>query len=873
MRHLPLFLVVSLFVAGCTNCGKKPVAPSLLKEGEACENDERCETGLCDAAPGFAPTCVRRCGDGCFTTEVCVQLTPNRFSCQPDQRKLCQPCATDSDCPYPSDHCIVVNGENVCGRDCAFDQNCPTGYRCVNGQGVDGQPKVQQCVPTNASCACLARGDFQQPCQTTNALGACNGIKQCDLVSNTVVCDAPAAVAETCNGKDDDCDGTIDEGQMETSCGVGACARNVASCVDGGVAVCTPGSPVTETCNGIDDDCDGTTDDGFDTMTDAMNCGACGNVCNLPHASSTCSGGGCRVGTCSAGYENCNGMDPDGCEVDTRADPNNCGGCNIICSRNHSTASCVNSTCQFVCAPGFIDLNQDPSDGCEYACTVTSSTDLPDLNFVDANCDGIDGEVNNGIFVAPATATPPGNDSNPGTRAAPKLTLTAAMTAVGTTGKRDVYLAEGTYTGPLEILGAGGVNVAGAYHPTTWQRAFTQQVVVQNGNPALKLDGSSNVLVQAIRFEGANASSAGSSAYGAFIKESSMIKLESLDIRAGNGAPGTAGSPGTPGRAGANGGNGAPGCAQDNRGGDFAAFCNFGFFVDSCGGTRPNAGQGGNSGGLSCGYPGGSGGQPSRQNSTNDQTSSVVPGDNGSGAPMGTGIAGIGAPENTSPNGSPYFGTAGQPGMSGTNGTGANAGTFTQNGYAPANGGTGTAGTAGRGGGGGGGGAGGWIPWTGIGVGNPCQGYGSAGGGGGEGGCAGGAGTGGTGGGASIGIFLYNSSISAQGVVTRTGNGGNGGAGGAAGSGGAGGSGGISPNPPDSSKATRGGNGGAGGAGGLGGAGGGGAGGPVYGRALNSGSTFTQLSGTSFLLGTPGAGGTSTGNAGAAGNSGVQTTY
>jgi hypothetical protein len=39
MRHLPLFLVVSLFVAGCTNCGKKPVAPSLLKEGEACEND------------------------------------------------------------------------------------------------------------------------------------------------------------------------------------------------------------------------------------------------------------------------------------------------------------------------------------------------------------------------------------------------------------------------------------------------------------------------------------------------------------------------------------------------------------------------------------------------------------------------------------------------------------------------------------------------------------------------------------------------------------------------------------------------------------------------------------------------------------------
>ncbi|HEY1087973.1 MAG TPA: hypothetical protein VGE37_09770, partial [Archangium sp.] len=200
-------LTLSVFVVAGCDCGKKPAAPALLKEGDACDNDERCETGLCDAAPGFAPICVRRCGDGCQPTEVCVQLTPNRFACQPDARKLCQPCMVDSDCPYPSDHCLSVNNEKVCGRDCAFDQNCPTGYRCVNGVGVDGLPKVQQCVPINASCACLARGDFQQACTTTNASGTCSGIKQCDLVSNTVVCDAREPSTETCNGVDDDCDG------------------------------------------------------------------------------------------------------------------------------------------------------------------------------------------------------------------------------------------------------------------------------------------------------------------------------------------------------------------------------------------------------------------------------------------------------------------------------------------------------------------------------------------------------------------------------------------------------------------------------------------------------------------------------------------
>jgi hypothetical protein len=63
---------------------------------------------------------------------------------------------------------------------------------------------------------------------------------------------------EVCNGVDDDCDSSIDEGLGSTSCGVGACLRNVQNCLNGIVQVCSPGSPGTEICgNSIDEDCNG----------------------------------------------------------------------------------------------------------------------------------------------------------------------------------------------------------------------------------------------------------------------------------------------------------------------------------------------------------------------------------------------------------------------------------------------------------------------------------------------------------------------------------------------------------------------------------------------------------------------------------------
>jgi len=75
----------------------------------------------------------------------------------------------------------------------------------------------------------------------------------------------PGAV-ETCNNKDDDCDGVVDGITDECGTSTGRCVKGTKTCTAGvwGSCVGSVGS-TTETCNGIDDDCDGETDEGVCT--------------------------------------------------------------------------------------------------------------------------------------------------------------------------------------------------------------------------------------------------------------------------------------------------------------------------------------------------------------------------------------------------------------------------------------------------------------------------------------------------------------------------------------------------------------------------------------------------------------------------------
>ena len=78
-------------------------------------------------------------------------------------------------------------------------------------------------------------------------------------------CACVASGVETCNGLDDDCDGAVDEdtagGPCEVSSAHGTCA-GVSTCV-AGVPGCAGPTAVAEVCNGLDDDCSGAADEPF----------------------------------------------------------------------------------------------------------------------------------------------------------------------------------------------------------------------------------------------------------------------------------------------------------------------------------------------------------------------------------------------------------------------------------------------------------------------------------------------------------------------------------------------------------------------------------------------------------------------------------
>jgi RHS repeat-associated protein len=105
---------------------------------------------------------------------------------------------------------------------------------------------------------------------TTCGEGVCQrtGTKICVAGQILTQCTQGTPSTESCNGLDDDCDGEVDEGlSSATTCGQGVCARTgVLTCVGGSpIDTCTPGDPtgIDVTCDGADDDCDGSADEAF----------------------------------------------------------------------------------------------------------------------------------------------------------------------------------------------------------------------------------------------------------------------------------------------------------------------------------------------------------------------------------------------------------------------------------------------------------------------------------------------------------------------------------------------------------------------------------------------------------------------------------
>jgi len=131
-----------------------------------------------------------------------------------------------------------------------------------------------------------------------------------------------------CDGIDDDCDLTTAASDdldgdgyltLGATCSGGPFAGEPRTDCNDGDASVHPGN--VESCNGRDDDCDGTLDGALAT--------AWCNDGRYPHATATCTSGACAF-VCTAPYDDCASSSP-GCETDLSSSASACGSCGRAC--------------------------------------------------------------------------------------------------------------------------------------------------------------------------------------------------------------------------------------------------------------------------------------------------------------------------------------------------------------------------------------------------------------------------------------------------------------------------------------------------------------------------------------------------------------
>ena len=145
-------------------------------------------------------------------------------------------------------------------------------------------PVPELCNGKDDDCDGLVDEDFPtlgQPCNQQSCQGA--GQFVCNASGTGVECSVTAAgpTPEICDGRDNDCDGLIDEAPgpgepampgVGIACGsnVGECKSGVSTCA-GGKIVCSAVGPSPEVCDGKDNDCNGSIDDGLVVPGDICN--------------------------------------------------------------------------------------------------------------------------------------------------------------------------------------------------------------------------------------------------------------------------------------------------------------------------------------------------------------------------------------------------------------------------------------------------------------------------------------------------------------------------------------------------------------------------------------------------------------------------
>jgi hypothetical protein len=375
--------------ANCGACGH------LCGDTEVCNEREcagtcgggriACGTACVDPTndPDHCGTCTNACPDGLNADGIC-ELSACILVCRagyqdrdgaPGCEYACSPSGTAESCNGVDDDCDGTTDEDFA---CAVGRSTPCTTSCgTSGSGACSPactpPTGAACLPPAESCNgldddCDTVPDDGFACAPGSA-GSC--VTSCGSAGSrgcNVACiwDACAAPAETCNGRDDDCDGTADDG---FDCPAGSTGTCSTSCGSTGTRVCNAACAweacfaPAETCNGRDDDCDTAADEGFECVQGST--AACTASCGAG-GFRTC-GADCRWGACTGPRETCNGRDDD---------------CDTVADNGFECVLGATDSCSTACGTS-------GSRSCSASCTWSGcSAPAESCNGADDDCDG-----------------------------------------------------------------------------------------------------------------------------------------------------------------------------------------------------------------------------------------------------------------------------------------------------------------------------------------------------------------------------------------------------------------------------------------------------------------------------------------------------